>query len=104
MFMRMNKKGQSTLEYGILVAVVVGALILMSIYMKRGLQGRLKSSTDDVGDQFSPYNTTSNYHMISNTSNTENLTFLGQTTTGITSDIRERTGSETVERLSNERW
>ena len=49
-----NKKAQSTLEYAILIAVVVGALIGMQTYVKRGLQGRLKAATDDVGSQFEP--------------------------------------------------
>jgi len=49
-----NKRAQSTLEYAILIAVVVGALIGMQTYVKRGLQGRLKAATDDVGSQFEP--------------------------------------------------
>ncbi len=35
-----NRKAQSTLEYAILVAVVVAALITMRTYMKRGVQGK----------------------------------------------------------------
>ena len=53
-----NKKAQSTLEYAILIAVVVGALIGMQTYVKRGLQGRLRTATDDVGTQFEPALTT----------------------------------------------
>ena len=49
-----SKRAQSTLEYAILIAVVVGALIGMQTYVKRGLQGRLKAATDDVGTQFEP--------------------------------------------------
>ena len=49
-----SKKAQSTLEYAILIAVIVGALIGMQTYVKRGLQGRLKVATDDVGSQFEP--------------------------------------------------
>lgn len=56
-----NKKAQSTLEYAIIVAVVVGALLMMQIYVKRGLQGRLRSSTDSIGDQYSAGNVTSKY-------------------------------------------
>ncbi|OGX27571.1 MAG: hypothetical protein A2787_05505 [Omnitrophica WOR_2 bacterium RIFCSPHIGHO2_01_FULL_48_9] len=48
-----KKKGQSTLEYAILIIVIIGALLSIQVYIKRGIQGRLKSATDDIGDQFS---------------------------------------------------
>ncbi|MCR4337120.1 MAG: hypothetical protein NUV91_04865 [Candidatus Omnitrophica bacterium] len=50
-------KGQSTLEYAVLIIIVIGALLTIQVYIKRGVQGRLKSATDDIGDQFSPGNT-----------------------------------------------
>lgn len=50
-------KGQSTLEYAILIIIIIGALLAIQVYIKRGYQGRLKSATDDIGDQFSPGNT-----------------------------------------------
>jgi len=50
-------KGQSTLEYAVLVMIIIGALVTIQTYIKRGVQGRLKSSSDDIGDQFSPGNT-----------------------------------------------
>jgi hypothetical protein len=60
MFKYLNKKrqkGQSTLEYAILIIIIIGALLSIQIYIKRGVQGRLKSATDDIGTQFSPGNT-----------------------------------------------
>jgi hypothetical protein len=58
MFKYLNKKrGQSTLEYAILIIIVIGALLSIQVYIKRGLQGRLKSATDDIGDQYSVGNT-----------------------------------------------
>ena len=51
-----GKKGQSTLEYAILIIIIVGALLTVQNYIKRGIQGRLKSATDDIGEQFSPGN------------------------------------------------
>lgn len=45
-------KGQSILEYAMIVAVVVAALLAIQIYMKRGVQGKLRSSVDDIGAQF----------------------------------------------------
>ncbi len=52
-----NKRGQSTLEYAVLIIVIIGALISIQVYIKRGVQGRLKDSSDQIGDQFSPGNT-----------------------------------------------
>ncbi|MDP8213458.1 MAG: hypothetical protein P9X22_09280 [Candidatus Zapsychrus exili] len=52
-----RKKGQSTLEYAVLIIIIIGALLSIQVYIKRGIQGRLKSATDDIGDQFSPGNT-----------------------------------------------
>ncbi|MDD5465673.1 MAG: hypothetical protein PHP73_04985 [Candidatus Omnitrophica bacterium] len=49
-----NKKGQSTLEYALITAVIIAGLLLMQHYMKHGYAGRLKSSTDDIGEQYDP--------------------------------------------------
>jgi hypothetical protein len=54
---RRRQKGQSTLEYAILIIIIIGALLSIQVYIKRGIQGRLKSATDDIGTQFSPGNT-----------------------------------------------
>ncbi len=50
-------RGQSTLEYAVLIIIIIAALLSIQVYIKRGVQGRLKSSTDEIGDQFSPGNT-----------------------------------------------
>ena len=52
-----QKRGQSTLEYAVLIVVIIGALLTIQVYMKRGIQGRLKSAADDIGDQYSDGNT-----------------------------------------------
>jgi uncharacterized protein (UPF0333 family) len=54
-----QKRGQSTLEYAVLMIVIIAALISIQTYIKRGIQGRLKSASDDIGDQYSPGNTNS---------------------------------------------
>ncbi len=51
-----RKKGQSTLEYAVLIIIIIGALLSIQVYIKRGIQGRLKGAADDIGDQFSPGN------------------------------------------------
>ncbi len=38
---------------GIGVLVVLGLIVVSNMYIHRGLQGRLKSATDDIGDQYS---------------------------------------------------
>ena len=75
MFKFLNKKktkGQSTLEYAVLIIIVIGALLSIQIYIKRGVQGRLKSATDDIGDQYSPGNTNvrMKHHVFSHTNET----------------------------------
>ncbi|MCP3685697.1 MAG: hypothetical protein GY861_23875 [bacterium] len=58
MFKKFRKiKGQSTVEYAVLIAIVIAALISIQMYIKRGVQGRLKSAADDIGDQYSTGNT-----------------------------------------------
>jgi uncharacterized protein (UPF0333 family) len=52
-----RKKGQSTLEYAILIIIIIGALMSIQVYIKRGVQGRLKQAADDIGDQYSVGNT-----------------------------------------------
>lgn len=42
-----NKRGQSTAEYAILIGLVIGALIVMQTYVRRGIQGRFRDATDD---------------------------------------------------------
>lgn len=49
-----NKRGQNTLEYALIIAVVIAALLTINTYLKKGVQGRLKESTDQIGKQFDP--------------------------------------------------
>ncbi|MFC1675082.1 hypothetical protein ACFL1K_04285 [Candidatus Omnitrophota bacterium] len=48
-----KSRGQSTLEYAIIVVVVVAALIGIRYYMQRGVMGKLRDSADDIGEQYS---------------------------------------------------
>ncbi len=86
------------MEYAVLIIIVVGALLSIQMYIKRGVQGRLKSSSDDIGDQFSPGNT--NYikstTVISNTQETFGTTGQGESVSKIIGVNGEQT--KTVER------
>lgn len=61
-----NKKGQSTVEYALIVAVAAAALIGISVYMQRGLHGKLKESADQMGRQFDPNAFTTAWQSVSN--------------------------------------
>ncbi|MBF0490974.1 MAG: hypothetical protein HQL15_10290 [Candidatus Omnitrophica bacterium] len=50
----MLKRGQSLLEYSILIVIILAVFLVMQNYVKRGVQGRWKSSVDDMGDQYDP--------------------------------------------------
>ena len=97
-----NSRGQSTLEYVILLGFVVAALIAMGIYMKRGMAGKLRESTDQIGEQYSPEHTTSDYTTTSDMTQTETVSSGGVTHTDVAS-TQQKTGSEAVEALSVEK-
>jgi len=54
-----SKKGQNILEYVILLCVILSALLIMQVYVKRRYQGRIKQDVDELGQQYSPGHTTS---------------------------------------------
>lgn len=58
--MIIRKRGQSIVEFTVLLTIVMGVFIAMQFYVKRGLQGRWKASLDDFGDQYDPYLTNAN--------------------------------------------
>jgi len=43
-----NRKAQNTLEYALLIAVVIGVFSAMQLYTRRSLQAKIKSSTDTI--------------------------------------------------------
>ena len=107
MFKYLNKKrqkGQSTLEYAILIIIIIGALLSIQIYIKRGIQGRLKSATDDIGTQFSPGNT--NVIKTMTTSSTTRETFI----TGVTrsellnEEVTADTMNSEIMEINQEYW
>lgn len=104
MFIRLNKrKAQSTLEYAVIIGVVVGALIMMQVYVKRGLQGRMKQASDDIGDQFSPTQSQSTVITNSAVNSTENV-FGGNNayTKSSTNQVQNRDITSNVGSLNSE--
>ena len=102
-----NKKGQSTVEYAIVVGVVVAALVAMQTYVKRGLQARyhdgiqfLANETNiTAGDgitylgsttQYEPYYLSSSYTTGSDKTENEQTAARGNITRTLTIDNRTR--------------
>jgi hypothetical protein len=44
--LRFDKRAQSTAEYAIVIALVIGAVVAMQVYVRRGLQARMKGAVD----------------------------------------------------------
>ena len=49
-----RRKAQSTVEYVVLVTIILGVFVATGNYFKRGVQGRWKSAVDDLGEQYDP--------------------------------------------------
>lgn len=84
------RKAQSTLEYTLVIAVFVAALISMTVYIKRGFQGNYRQTADEIGSAYEPKNTTSDKTLL---------------TTSIsisTSKTKEVTNAEGVKKLRTE--
>ena len=88
-------KGQSTLEYAVLVVIIIAALLSLQTYIKRGVQGRLRKSSDDIGDQFSVTKDASYDRTVVSVSQTKELNDKGHTTSTMTGPTSTTT-NETV--------
>ena len=106
--LRKRKKilAQSTLEYAVLIVLVVVALLATQIYIKRALQGRFRSTAEDIGEQFSPgasnvfttVNASSATHEVSNA--------VGSSSTLTAPDVSNRIVNTAIEAFNstNEYW
>lgn len=53
MLIKLNKnRAQSITEYAVLMGVLVLAIVLTQVYVKRSIQSKFKSTADDIGEQF----------------------------------------------------
>ena len=48
--LELRRRGQTTAEYAIMIGVVIGALVAMQVYVRRGVNARLKDASDSAGD------------------------------------------------------
>lgn len=92
-------KGQSTVEYAIILGVVVAGLIAMQTFVKRGLQARyhdgtkyLANQTDTIGNstQYEPYYLDSNYTVTQDKNASDTVTARGSTNRTLTKESRTR--------------
>jgi len=95
-----NNIGQSTLEYALIIAVVVAALMAINAYMQKGLQGRLKVSSDQIGKQFDPATFTTAYQTtnVGNSTTTESRDIATGDTTS------EVDANQTLTNAEHEDW
>ncbi len=96
-----KRKAQSTVEYAMIIAVVVGGLLLMQHYVRRGLAGRYKSSTDDLGEQFDPSVYTASLNISQNSNVTQTMINGTSKTSHRADQTSSRTGNETVGAYTN---
>ncbi|UCB56772.1 MAG: hypothetical protein JSV30_06160 [Candidatus Omnitrophota bacterium] len=81
---RLNKRGQSTGEYAIVIGLIVAAAIAMQTYVKRGMQGKIRKAVDNISEatrgttlQYEPYYSHSDFE-----TNTQEYTMTEATTEG----------------------
>lgn len=100
-----QKRGQSTLEYAVLATVIIGALLTIQVYIKRGVQGRLKTAADDIGDQYSEGNTNSIKRTVTS-SNTEETFNAGVSSSNIlgNGEITNTTENSVIVNTQQEYW
>jgi len=110
-------RGQSLVEYAVLITVGVAVLLSMQVYMKRGISGRFRAAADSLGGQYAPKETTANF---TQTTHGETITAsrllkeqevapdikvdVIDTVTTIKASSSSRTGTESVGPLKKDIW
>ena len=94
-----RKQAQITMESAAILIIAMAALLVMGVYVKRGIQGRWKASIDEVGDQYDPRQTVIPQMYYYTTSETETRIWtddiLGE---GIWTYRRDETNQEEIKR------
>jgi Flp pilus assembly pilin Flp len=98
------KRGQSVLEYAILMVIIIAALLTLQTYIKRGIQGRLKSATDDIGSQYSDSTSANYYKKVTTNSLTKEVSKAGQVSTNMLRDTLTNTYEEIQTNAEIEYW
>ena len=70
--LKRSKRGQSLIEYILLIIITLGVFVSISNYFKRGIQGRWKTAVDEMGDQYDPRTAVTDIlHTVDSTTVTE---------------------------------
>ena len=100
--LKIKKKGQSIIEYAVMITIILAAFLAVGYYFKRGLQGRWKGVVDDMGDQYDPSRavTAVRHLIISNTDTRISVEHGAQgswtSRTDLTNTIETRGGDTTI--------
>lgn len=89
-----HRKGQSTVEYAIIIAVIISALLVMQFYMRRGVMGKLREGTDQIGEQFNPFEHSGNVTRTFIGTRDETTTAQGSLATANIDEAQGQRGSE----------
>lgn len=97
-------KAQSSLEFALVIVAVALGLLAMQVYLKQGLQGRLRGIADNLGSQYDPIDTTFNItEELTQYNKTTNVTIgeegdnkTSSTTTVISNSTETSSGTETL--------
>lgn len=100
MLLRLGKKGQTTAEYAIMLALIIGAVIAMQHYVGRGLKGGTKFTVDKLQKeegtaQYEPYYMESEF-----TTTRKNVRMAEETLEGggVVREIADEDAQETTQR------
>lgn len=96
-----NKNGQSILEFCLLTICCAAALIAMSGYIMRAMQGAWKEQADELGIQYAPEKTIGT--TIENSSRTALSVFWGANSTQL-QDIAGIEGNESLTYFVNQEF
>ena len=113
-----TSRGQSTAEYVILVSIVIASVVAMQTYVKRGLQGKVKDVTDNVGfglkdagfgaltSQYEPYYASSDFAVTQGQSTKTSVAEGYKVTRTVDSDTTKRTGvsKQEVDLTKDDQW
>ena len=97
-----HRTGQSAVEYAVMIAVVIAALLALNIYIKRGFMGRYRSLGDQAGSQFSFANGTTNIIENIVSGRDENTNSDGLVSTTFTADTQNRNEVSNLSDVGNE--
>jgi len=113
-----TSRGQSTAEYVILVSIVIASAVAMQTYVKRGLQGKVKDVTDNVGfglkdagfgaltSQYEPYYASSDFVVTQGQTTKTNVGEGHTVIRDVARDVTQRTGvsKQEVDLSKDDQW